>query len=108
MSLIPKYLDKCDTLLIMTVNPGFGGQAFMPEMLEKVSFVREICDKLDLRKGDAPFDIAVDGGVDAETAAQCVAAGANTLVSGSYLFKTPTMAEGVKTLRSVAKRTLAK
>ena len=120
MSLIPKYLDLCDSLLIMTVNPGFGGQAFMPDMLEKISFIRDVCNKLDIRKGGVTpkegsrenslpiFDICVDGGIDNITAEQCVKAGANILVSGSYLFKSPTMADGVKTLRSVAKRSISK
>lgn len=120
MSLIPKYLDKCDSLLIMTVHPGFGGQAFMPEVVEKISFVRDICNKLDIRKGGVTpkagskeealpiFDIGVDGGIDHSTAEQCVKAGANILISGSYLFKTPTMADGVKALRAAAKRSLPK
>ncbi|MBS0605430.1 MAG: ribulose-phosphate 3-epimerase [Parachlamydiales bacterium] len=113
-SLIPKYLDKCDLILLMTVNPGFGGQAFMPDVLEKIKFTRDICTKLDIRKGGIvpsednpeaaklpPFDIQVDGGIDAETGAQCVKAGANVLVSGTYLFKTPNMKEGVATLKNL-------
>ena len=108
-SLIPKYLDKCDLLLLMTVNPGFGGQAFMPEVLEKIRFTRGICDKLSLRKGGKvaaedgkkenfdlpPFDIQVDGGINLETAKLCVDAGANVLVSGSYLFSAPNMKEAI-------------
>jgi ribulose-phosphate 3-epimerase len=98
MSLIPKYLDKCDLILIMTVNPGFGGQAFMHEMLDKVKFTRETCEKLNIRKGGVvpqeggvmdflpTFDIQVDGGIDHKTAPLCVDAGANVLVSGSYLY----------------------
>lgn len=100
-SLIPKYLTKCDLILLMTVNPGFGGQAFLPEVLEKIEFVREVCQKLDIRQGGVAvdkasskallalpeFDIQVDGGIDDETALACVKAGANQLVSGSYLFK---------------------
>lgn len=113
MSLIPKYLDKCDQLLLMTVHPGFGGQAFIPEVLEKIEFVRDICDKLNIRQGGVtqksdgkslelpPFDIEVDGGIDPETAKRCVEAGANVLVSGSYFFKAPDMAQAVKALRNV-------
>lgn len=100
-SMIPKYLTKCDQLLLMTVNPGFGGQKFLPEVLEKVSFARDVCQRLDIRQGGvaigekstqaekalAGFDIEVDGGIDLTTAAECVKAGANVLVSGSYLFK---------------------
>ncbi len=49
--MIPKYLDKCDLILLMTVHPGFGGQAFMPEMLQKIQYTREAIDKLKIRKG---------------------------------------------------------
>lgn len=100
-SLIPKYLTKCDQILLMTVNPGFGGQKFLSEVVEKISFIREICKRLDIRQGGVAisetstkqekalpgFDIQVDGGIDAMTAQECVKAGANLLVSGSYLFK---------------------
>jgi ribulose-phosphate 3-epimerase len=108
-SLIPKYMDKCDLILIMTVNPGFGGQAFMPEMLEKVRFTRGICDQLKLCKGGVvpkenetlpPFNIQVDGGIDDKTAPLCVEAGANVLVAGNYLFKgVSDIREGIKRLR---------
>lgn len=112
MSMIPKYLDKCDMILLMTVHPGQGGQAFMPQVLEKVSFTRQVCDKLNIRAGGVswsedkgkelppPFDIEVDGGIDPETAKRCVDAGANVLVSGTYLFKCPEMATGVQALRN--------
>ncbi len=100
-SMIPKYITKCDHLLLMTVNPGFGGQKFLSEVLEKVSFAREVCTRLDIRQGGVAisekstkdekalpgYDIQVDGGVDYTTAQECVKAGANLLVSGSYLFK---------------------
>lgn len=112
-SLIPKYLDKCDLLLIMTVNPGFGGQAFMPEMLEKVRFARSICTKLDIRKGGKvpqkdhpgvadklpPFFIQVDGGINDKTALECIEAGANVLVAGTYLFSEPDLKKGIAKLR---------
>ncbi|MBS0621301.1 MAG: ribulose-phosphate 3-epimerase [Verrucomicrobia bacterium] len=106
-SLIVKYLDKCDLLLLMTVHPGFGGQAFMPEVLEKVRFVRGLCDKMQIGKGgkvakngELPcFDIQVDGGINAETAAQCIDAGANVLVSGNYLFGAPDMAAAIAKLK---------
>jgi ribulose-phosphate 3-epimerase len=94
VSMIPKYLDKCDMILLMTVNPGHGGQAFIPDVLDKVSFTREICDKLNIN-----LDIEVDGGIDPQTARQCVEAGANVLVSGSYLFKAPQMDQAVIALR---------
>ena len=111
-SMIPKYLDKCDMILIMSVAPGFGGQKFMPEALDKISFTREICDRLNIRAGGVsaapgskeeklpPFDIQVDGGVNEETAKLCVKAGANILVAGSYLFDMKNMVKGVKKLRN--------
>lgn len=112
-SLIPKYLDKCDLILLMTVNPGFGGQEFMPEVLEKIQFTRKICTQLDLRKGGGtaqrdqksvandlpPFYIQVDGGINEETAKQCIAAGANVIVSGSYLFQAPSMREAISRIK---------
>ena len=107
-SLIPKYLDKCDKMLMMTVHPGFGGQAFIPEVLNKIEFTRGLCDKLNIRKGGKvpkegetlpPFDIQVDGGVDDKTAPLCIKAGANHLVSGSYLFQGDEMKEKIKGLR---------
>jgi ribulose-phosphate 3-epimerase len=109
-SLIVKYLDKCDQVLLMTVNPGFGGQKFMPEVLDKIRFTRDICDKLRIRQGGVtakegqelpPFDIQVDGGIIPETAKQCVEAGANVLVSGTYLYQAPDMAAAIRSLREV-------
>lgn len=109
-SLVPKYLDKCDMILLMTVNPGFGGQAFMPEVLEKIEFVRGVCDRLNIRQGGItpkegapelpPFDIQVDGGINEETGKLCIDAGANVLVSGTYLFKAPNMKQAVQALRN--------
>jgi ribulose-phosphate 3-epimerase len=112
MSLIPKYLDKCDMILLMTVHPGYGGQEFIPEVLEKVQFTREICDRLNIRAGGITpknkeeenlpcFDIEVDGGIDPQTAKRCIEAGANVMVSGTYLFKSPDLGEGVRSLRNV-------
>jgi len=112
MSMIPKYLDKCDMILLMTVHPGFGGQAFMPEVIEKIKFTRDICNQLNIgaggitrnanvKEGDhLPFDIEVDGGINEETAKLCVEAGANVLVSGSHLFKNPDLKQAVETLRA--------
>lgn len=113
MTMMTNYLDKCDNLLIMTVSPGFGGQEFMPEVLEKIRFAREITTKLNIRAGGVvqtegmkempPFDIQVDGGINQETAKECIEAGANVIVAGTYLFKNKDMAEGVRTLRNAAK-----
>lgn len=77
---IAHVLDRLDLILVMTVNPGFGGQAFIPAMLEKIRRVKAMV-------GDRPIDIEVDGGVTPETAGAVVAAGANVLVAGSAVFK---------------------
>lgn len=97
MEMIPKYLDQCDLVLIMTVHPGFGGQAFMPEVIDKIVFTKAACEKRNL-----PVDIEVDGGIDDKTVQQCVKAGANVLVSGTYLFKAPNMQEAIVKLRRAA------
>ena len=106
---IPKYLTQCDLVLMMTVPPGFGGQEFHSEVIQKIRFVREICDKHNIRAGGVipkkgvslpPFPIEVDGGIDAQTAALCIEAGANVLVAGTYLFKEIEMAEGIQKLRA--------
>jgi len=112
-SMIPKYLTQCDLLLLMTVSPGFGGQKFMPEILEKISLSREFCEKHGIRQGGIsaksgipveslpPFSIQVDGGINAETGAECVKAGANVLVSGDYLYKqAPDFKKGISILKS--------
>ncbi|MCH9609843.1 MAG: Ribulose-phosphate 3-epimerase [Chlamydiales bacterium] len=96
-----KYIDKCDLILMMTVPPGFGGQTFMDDVLEKVNLIRHTAEKLKVRPNGKPFPIQVDGGVDGETAPRCVEAGANVLVAGTYLFKgDPTMEAGIEILRA--------
>ncbi len=82
---IAHVLDRLDLVLLMTVNPGFGGQAFIPAMLDKIRQVKALV-------GNRPIDIEVDGGVTAETAAQVAAAGATVLVAGSAVFKGGTAA----------------
>ncbi|AEZ63010.1 ribulose-5-phosphate 3-epimerase [Streptococcus infantarius subsp. infantarius] len=94
VSAIEPVLSLVDQVLIMTVNPGFGGQAFIPEMLEKVQKVAKIRDE----KG-YDFDIEVDGGVDNKTIKACYQAGANVFVAGSYLFKASDLTAQVETLR---------
>jgi ribulose-phosphate 3-epimerase len=110
-SFVPKFLDKCDLILMMTVHPGFGGQEFIPEVLQKVAFIRDVCDKLNIRQGGIvptseaeknslpPFDIQVDGGINQETACECIKAGANILVAGTYAFSKPNMADVVRELK---------
>ncbi|MEP7030262.1 MAG: ribulose-phosphate 3-epimerase [Pseudolabrys sp.] len=80
VSTIEHVIDLVDLVLIMSVNPGFGGQAFIPSALDKIRDVRTLC-------GTRPIDIEVDGGVTAATAADVVRAGANVLVAGSAVFK---------------------
>lgn len=84
-------VDAVDMVLVMTVNPGFGGQEFIPEMLEKISLVRAML-------GDR--DLEVDGGIDHETAATVIEAGANVLVAGSYIFNSDSYLESVDRLRT--------
>ncbi|MEX2784869.1 ribulose-phosphate 3-epimerase [Streptococcus sp. H49] len=87
-------LGLVDQVLIMTVNPGFGGQAFIPECLAKVKTVAR------LRKQHGfDFDIEVDGGVDQHTIKACADAGANVFVAGSYLFKAQDLTAQLQTLR---------
>jgi ribulose-phosphate 3-epimerase len=107
-----KYLTSCDLLLLMTVSPGFGGQAFMPEVLEKIRHTREFCTKLSIGAGGQvmkkghkphhPFLIQVDGGIEDETLPQCLEAGANVFVAGTALFKAENMAEKIAEWRAMA------
>ena len=94
MSLIPKYLDKVDMILLMTVHPGFGGQEFIPDVLDKIKFIRESIDKLNIN-----IDIEVDGGINDKTAQEARDSGANVIVAGTYLFHAKNMSEAVQTLR---------
>ncbi|MEM9446387.1 MAG: ribulose-phosphate 3-epimerase [Verrucomicrobiota bacterium] len=90
-------LHRIDLLLCMTVNPGFGGQPFIIEVLEKVRLARAYCDQHNLE-----VDIQVDGGVNMITAGPSVTAGANVLVAGTALFKEKDMAAAVMEMRSKA------
>ena len=83
-SAIEYVIDMLDLVLVMSVNPGFGGQSFIPAVLEKISQVRAMC-------AGRPIDIEVDGGVTADNAAKVAAAGANALVAGSAVFKGGTL-----------------
>jgi len=88
------FLDQIDLLLVMTVNPGFGGQAFIPETLEKVSSARKIRDQRGL-----DFHIEVDGGIAPETAPIVREAGANVLVAGTSVFRVTDPAKTIAELR---------
>ena len=82
IDLILDFLDKIDLVLIMSVNPGFGGQKFMPEVLEKIKKLNKIQDERNLN-----FDIEIDGGINFENYKKAIDAGANILVSGTTIFK---------------------
>jgi len=77
---IEYVLDLVDIVLVMSVNPGFGGQSFIPAVLEKITMIRAMC-------AGRPIDITVDGGVTADNAAQIAASGANAFVAGSSVFR---------------------
>lgn len=89
LSLIEKHLADIDMVLLMTVNPGFGGQSFMREVLPKVKALRERYDK----------DIEVDGGINKDTAKEAVLAGANVLVAGTAIFGKENVLQAIKDLR---------
>ena len=89
-------LDFCDMVLVMSVEPGFGGQKFMPEALEKLSALKE-----EIKRRNLDIDLEVDGGINAETAKSAVSAGANVLVAGSFIFSSEDTEKTVKYLKSL-------
>ncbi len=93
--LIEYVLHLCDVILVMTVNPGFGGQSFLPEMLPKIRRLRALCEE----RGLHPV-IEVDGGENATTAAQAAAAGATAIVAGSAIFGAKDYAKAIAELRA--------
>ena len=94
ISEIKDLLGELDMVLVMTVEPGFGGQKFMEEQMEKVKELVKLREENNYK-----YDIEVDGGVDNNTIAACAKAGANVFVAGSYLFKNPDLTAQVQTLR---------
>ena len=94
-SAIAHVLDRVDLVLVMTVNPGFGGQAFIKPMLAKISEIREMARGRNI-------DIEVDGGITTETAPLVVKAGANVLVAGSAVFKGADYGANIKAIRQAA------
>ena len=94
LCLLEEILPDLDMVLLMSVNPGFGGQAFIPSSLEKVRKLRQMLDAKGLKT-----DIQVDGGVTPDNAAQLIAAGATVLVAGSAVYKAPDMANAIHSLR---------
>lgn len=85
-------LDKLDMILVMSVNPGFGGQSFIESQIEKIARIRRMI-------GDRPIEIQVDGGVTAENSQRIIAAGATCLVAGSAVFKTKDYAANIAAIR---------
>jgi ribulose-phosphate 3-epimerase len=97
LELIEYVLHLCDVVLVMTVNPGFGGQSFLPEMLPKIRRLRAICAERDLH----PV-IEVDGGENSTTAGTAAAAGATAIVAGSAIFGTRDYAAAIAAIRTNA------
>ncbi|NDC05829.1 MAG: ribulose-phosphate 3-epimerase [Synechococcaceae bacterium WB9_2_069] len=95
LSSLEYCLDLCDLVLLMSVNPGFGGQSFIPSAVEKVRSLRRMCDE----RGLDPW-IEVDGGIKANNAWQVIEAGANALVAGSAIFNTDNYAEAISSIRN--------
>lgn len=94
-SAVAYVLDRVDLILVMSVNPGFGGQAFLPAVLEKIRRVRALI-------GTRPIHIEVDGGITAQSAPAVLAAGADVLVAGSAVFRAPPYARAIAALREAA------
>jgi len=90
IEMIEEVLDDVDMVLVMSVNPGFGGQKFIDTALGKIMTLRELAPKI---------DIQVDGGINADTAKMCVDAGANILVAGSYIFGAKNRKKAIESLR---------
>lgn len=89
-SILP-VLDQVDYVLVMSVNPGFGGQSFIPETLEKIRFLREKKPSL---------SIHIDGGINKDTAPQAIHAGANNLIAGSYIFNNENRIQAIQNLKN--------
>ena len=99
MEMVKNVLDMVDHVLVMTVNPGFGGQAYIPTMIDKIKALRT-----NIIENNYDIDIEVDGGIKADwTLSQCCAAGANCFIAGSGMFAYPTLKEGCDALRKVGK-----
>jgi ribulose-phosphate 3-epimerase len=96
IALVQPYLEQIDFLLVMTVNPGFGGQSFIHETLPKIQQAAAW-----RREKGLDYHIGVDGGIDFKTAAECAHAGADTFISGTTLFGRPNLAAAVKKMRKL-------
>jgi ribulose-phosphate 3-epimerase len=94
--------DRIETVLVMTVNPGFGGQKFIPQTIEKIRELRDVRSRY-----NCAFRIGVDGGVVLENTAELVAAGADTLVAGTSIFHTPNPGAAVREMRQAANEAIS-
>lgn len=103
ISMVQPFLEHIDELLIMTVNPGFGGQSFIYEMLPKIQQARAW-----QRARHLPFRIGVDGGIDFDTAADCAHAGADSFISGTSLFRRRNLGAAVRKMRKLVKEHAAR
>ena len=97
LAAVDHVLDLVDLVLVMSVNPGFGGQAFIPSQLDKIAALRRRLDAL-----GRPVDLEVDGGINAETAGRAVAAGADVLVAGTAVFAGGAYGDAIRRLRTAA------
>ena len=95
-SVLDYVMDRIDLILVMSVNPGFGGQSFIPSQLEKIRRLRAMI-------GDRPIDLEVDGGVSPATVGEVARAGANVVVAGSATFKGGNYAENMEAIRAAAR-----
>ncbi len=93
------YLDKLDMVLVMTVEPGFGGQSFMPETMDKIKALRK-----EIKRRGLSVDIQVDGGINEKTVETAAAAGANVFVAGSAVFGTQNATKAIEDLRALAEK----
>jgi ribulose-phosphate 3-epimerase len=91
---VENVLDLCDLILVMSVNPGFGGQSFLDSQLPKIAALRRMIDR-----SGREIALQVDGGVTAATAPRCIAAGADVLVAGTAVFGAPDYAAAIAALR---------
>ncbi len=92
LNILEYILDKIDLVLIMSVNPGFGGQKFIYEQIKKITQLKQMIE-------NRPIEIEVDGGVTKDTAPLCISAGADVLVAGSAVFSSPDYAMNIKSLK---------
>lgn len=99
LNLLAPFLRHLDMILIMTVNPGYGGQSFIEEMIPKIQQLQKM-----RRAKNLGFRIEVDGGIDYETAAHCAQAGADTFVSGTTLFSSRNLRNAIRKMRGAAEK----